>query len=78
MADTPIILLTVRGEEDDIVRGLGLGADDYMTKPFSPRQLAAARRRLASNASATWRWIPAAARYRRCTATTQTQQLAIR
>ncbi len=40
-ADTPIILLTVRGEEDDIVRGLGLGADDYITKPFSPRQLVA-------------------------------------
>lgn len=40
-ADTPIILLTVRGEEDDIVRGLALGADDYMTKPFSPRQLVA-------------------------------------
>jgi DNA-binding response OmpR family regulator len=40
-ADTPIILLTVRGEEDDIVRGLRLGADDYITKPFSPRQLVA-------------------------------------
>jgi DNA-binding response OmpR family regulator len=40
-ADTPIILLTVRGEEDDIVRGLQLGADDYITKPFSPRQLVA-------------------------------------
>lgn len=40
-ADTPIILLTVRGEEDDIVRGLELGADDYITKPFSPRQLVA-------------------------------------
>lgn len=40
-ADTPIILLTVRGEEDDIVRGLELGADDYMIKPFSPRQLVA-------------------------------------
>jgi DNA-binding response OmpR family regulator len=40
-ADTPIILLTVRGEEDDIVRGLSLGADDYMAKPFSPRQLVA-------------------------------------
>lgn len=40
-ADTPIILLTVRGEEDDIVRGLALGADDYLTKPFSPRQLVA-------------------------------------
>lgn len=40
-ADTPIILLTVRGEEDDIVHGLRLGADDYIAKPFSPRQLVA-------------------------------------
>jgi len=40
-ADTPILLLTVRGEEEDIVRGLRLGADDYITKPFSPRQLVA-------------------------------------
>lgn len=40
-ADTPIILLTVRGEEEDIVKGLNLGADDYVTKPFSPRQLMA-------------------------------------
>jgi len=40
-ADTPIIMLTVRGEEDDIVRGLELGADDYVPKPFSPRQLVA-------------------------------------
>ncbi len=39
--DTPIILLTVRGEEDDIVRGLKIGADDYIVKPFSPRQLVA-------------------------------------
>lgn len=36
--DTPVIMLTVRGEEDDIVRGLKLGADDYVIKPFSPRQ----------------------------------------
>ncbi len=40
-AETPIILLTVRGEEDDIVHGLKLGADDYIAKPFSPRQLVA-------------------------------------
>jgi DNA-binding response OmpR family regulator len=39
--DTPILLLTVRSEEDDIVHGLDLGADDYVTKPFSPRQLVA-------------------------------------
>lgn len=43
-ANTPIILLTVRGEEDDIVNGLNLGADDYITKPFSPRQLIARSR----------------------------------
>ena len=35
----PIIILTARGEEDDRVRGLELGADDYVTKPFSPREL---------------------------------------
>jgi len=39
--DTPIIMLTVRGDEDDIIRGLELGADDYIPKPFSPRQLVA-------------------------------------
>ena len=40
-ADTPIIMLTVRGDDDDIVQGLQLGADDYIHKPFSPRQLVA-------------------------------------
>ena len=40
-SDTPVLLLTVRDTEDDIVHGLGLGADDYITKPFSPRQLVA-------------------------------------
>ena len=40
-AKTPIIVLSVRGGEDDIVEGLQLGADDYMTKPFSPRQMLA-------------------------------------
>ncbi|HSB88684.1 MAG TPA: response regulator transcription factor [Anaerolineales bacterium] len=40
-ADTPIIILSVRGDEDDVVRGLELGADDYVVKPFSPRQLIA-------------------------------------
>ena len=37
--DTPIIMLTARGDEEDIVRGLNLGADDYVTKPFSINQL---------------------------------------
>jgi DNA-binding response OmpR family regulator len=41
VSDTPIILLTVRSEDDDIVYGLDLGADDYIAKPFSPRQLVA-------------------------------------
>ncbi|MDX1414416.1 MAG: response regulator transcription factor [Candidatus Promineifilaceae bacterium] len=40
-ADTPVILLTARVEEYDKVLGLELGADDYITKPFSPRELAA-------------------------------------
>lgn len=40
-SDVPIILLTVRGEEPDIVYGLEAGADDYILKPFSPRQLVA-------------------------------------
>ena len=40
-SDIPIILLTVRGEEKDIVYGLEAGADDYILKPFSPRQLVA-------------------------------------
>ena len=35
----PVIMLTVRDDEDDKVKGLGLGADDYVTKPFSPREL---------------------------------------
>ncbi|MCS6773215.1 MAG: response regulator transcription factor [Anaerolineae bacterium] len=39
-SNVPVIMLTARSEEDDIVRGLSLGADDYITKPFSPRELA--------------------------------------
>ena len=39
--DLPIILLTARGEETDKEQGLNLGADDYITKPFSPRELIA-------------------------------------
>lgn len=36
----PVIILTVKGDEDDLIKGLELGADDYITKPFSPRELA--------------------------------------
>lgn len=39
--DLPVILLTARGEEEDKVKGLEVGADDYMTKPFSPKELIA-------------------------------------
>src|SRR5665648_1154 len=39
--NTPIIILTVRSTEEDIIHGLDLGADDYITRPFSPRQLMA-------------------------------------
>jgi DNA-binding response OmpR family regulator len=40
-SDLPVIVLTARGLEQDKIRGLELGADDYMTKPFSPRELLA-------------------------------------
>ena len=40
-ASTPVIMLTARGEETDRVVGLELGADDYVTKPFSPREVIA-------------------------------------
>jgi DNA-binding response OmpR family regulator len=41
LSKVPIIMLTARVEEEDIIRGLKMGADDYVTKPFSPRQLMA-------------------------------------
>lgn len=55
-ASIPIVMLTARGEEPDIVAGLHLGADDYITKPFSPRilsaRLKAVLRRAPKNAAA--------------------------
>lgn len=40
-SDVPVLMLTARKEESDRIQGLDLGADDYVTKPFSPRELAA-------------------------------------
>ena len=40
-SNVPVMMLTARGEEEDVVRALELGADDYLTKPFSPRTLVA-------------------------------------
>jgi len=51
-SDVPIILLTVRDDEDDIIQGLSLGADDYVLKPFSPRQLVARVQTVLRRASA--------------------------
>ena len=68
---TPIILLTARAQEAEKVLGLELGADDYVTKPFSPRELrarikAVLRRVVAGirqigTPSVTWRWTSRAA-----------------
>jgi DNA-binding response OmpR family regulator len=40
-SDVPIIMMTAKSEEEDRIKGLGLGADDYVVKPFSPRELVA-------------------------------------
>ncbi|HKI90964.1 MAG TPA: response regulator transcription factor [Gaiellaceae bacterium] len=52
-SDLPIIMLTARGEEADRIVGLELGADDYVTKPFSPRELAVRVRNLLKRATST-------------------------
>ncbi len=49
----PVIMLTAKGEEDDRVHGLELGADDYVTKPFSPRELVSRVRAVLRRAEAT-------------------------
>jgi DNA-binding response OmpR family regulator len=51
-SDLPVIMLTARGEEADRIVGLELGADDYVTKPFSPRELAARVRSVLRRAGA--------------------------
>jgi DNA-binding response OmpR family regulator len=52
-SDLPVIMLTARGEEADRIVGLELGADDYVTKPFSPRELAARVKTVLRRTSAT-------------------------
>ncbi|MFU8772540.1 MAG: response regulator transcription factor [Anaerolineales bacterium] len=60
-SDTPIIMLTVRVEEDDIIRGLEIGADDYICKPFSPRQMLARAQAVIRRAGKTQSPSPSAA-----------------
>jgi two-component system phosphate regulon response regulator PhoB len=55
--ELPIILLTARGEEEDKIRGFSSGVDDYMTKPFSPRELVA-RLRAVLRRSSKHQWSP--------------------
>src|ERR671930_1710793 len=52
-SELPVIMLTARGEEADRIVGLELGADDYVTKPFSPRELVARVRTVLRRATAT-------------------------
>ena len=52
-SDVPIIMLTAKGEEEDRISGLELGADDYLVKPFSPRELVARVRALLRRAHVT-------------------------
>jgi DNA-binding response OmpR family regulator len=59
--DTPVMMLTARGEEQDLVKALDLGADDYLTKPFSPRTLLARIKALLRRASAERSHAPLAA-----------------
>jgi len=50
--DVPIIMLTAKSDEEDRIRGLGIGADDYVVKPFSPRELVARVKALLRRAGA--------------------------
>ncbi|MFI6621806.1 response regulator transcription factor [Streptomyces sp. NPDC050528] len=58
LAHLPVLLLTARSSEDDLLAGLDLGADDYMTKPFSPRELVARVRSLLRRSERTTPTVP--------------------
>ena len=55
VSDVPIIMLTARGEETDVLRGFSAGADDYVTKPFSFAQLMARIRAPTTCSKAIWK-----------------------
>jgi DNA-binding response OmpR family regulator len=59
--DVPVMMLTARGEEQDLVKALDLGADDYLTKPFSPKTLLARVKALLRRATAERAQAPLAA-----------------
>jgi len=66
VADIPVVMITAKGEEVDRVVGLELGADDYVAKPFSPREVVARIRAVLPTVTADWRYIRQA---RRCAGT---------
>ena len=62
LKDLPVIMLSARGEEGDKTFGLDTGADDYITKPFSPRELIARIKAILRRDSRRYSWHPASGR----------------
>ncbi|MDD3157087.1 response regulator transcription factor [Anaeromusa sp.] len=55
VSEVPVILLTAKGEDEDRINGLDLGADDYITKPFNPREVVARVKAVLRRSQHTWR-----------------------
>src|ERR1700760_4525998 len=72
-SDVPIIMLTARGDAMDRVVGLELGADDYLPKPFLPRELLARIKAILHRVDRRHPWLPSAARYQFADWTLDTQ-----